>query len=52
MFEQKSFFFYLEILGKLSGLSIKFEPSIVFDPSEFEGARFDCIYFQINQDFK
>ena len=32
MFERKIFF---------SGLSNKFEPSMVFDPSEFEGTRFD-----------
>jgi hypothetical protein len=36
-------FFYLEIYGKLTGLSNQFEPSMVFDPSEFEGPRFDCI---------
>jgi hypothetical protein len=29
------------IYGKLAGLSNKFEPSMVFDPSEFEGPRFD-----------
>jgi hypothetical protein len=35
------FFFSLKIYGKLAGLSNKFEPSMVFDPSEFEGPRFD-----------
>ena len=34
-------FFNLKIYGKLAGLSNKFEPSMVFDPSEFEGPRFD-----------
>jgi hypothetical protein len=29
----------------LTGLSNQFEPSMVFDPSEFEGPKFDCIYF-------
>jgi hypothetical protein len=33
--------FCLEIYGKLTGLSNQFEPSIVFDPSEFEGPKFD-----------
>ena len=37
----KDFFFSLKIYGKLAGLSNKFEPSMVFDPSEFEGTRFD-----------
>ena len=40
MFERK-IFFSLKIYGKLAGLSNKFEPSMVFDPSEFEGTRFD-----------
>ena len=40
MFERK-ILFSLKIYGKLAGLSIKFEPSMVFDPSEFEGPRFD-----------
>ena len=31
----------VEIYGKLAGLSNKFEPSMVFDPSEFEGPSFD-----------
>ena len=35
------FFFNLKIYGKLAGLSNKFDPSMVFDPSEFEGPRFD-----------
>jgi hypothetical protein len=35
------FFFCLKIYGKLAGLSNKFEPSMVFDPSEFEGPSFD-----------
>ena len=35
------FIFSLKIYGKLAGLSSKFEPSMVFDPSEFEGPRFD-----------
>jgi hypothetical protein len=35
------FFFILTIYGKLAGLSNKFEPSMVFDPSEFKGPRFD-----------
>ena len=30
-----------QIYGKLAGLSNKFEPSMVFDPFEFEGSRFD-----------
>jgi hypothetical protein len=34
-------FFYLEIYGKLTGLSNQFEPSMVFDPSEFEAPKFD-----------
>jgi hypothetical protein len=34
-------FVSLKIYGKLAGLSNKFEPSMVFDPSEFEGPRFD-----------
>jgi hypothetical protein len=42
VFERKMFF-YLEIEGKLTGLSNKFEPSMVFDPSEFEAPKFDCI---------
>ena len=29
----------------LTGLSNQFEPSMVFDPSEFEGPKFDYIYF-------
>ena len=40
VFEGK-IFFSLKIYGKLAGLSNKFEPSMVFDPSEFEGPRFD-----------
>ena len=40
MFERK-FFFSLKIYGKLPGLSNKFEPSMIFDPSEFEEPRFD-----------
>ena len=28
----------------MTGLSNQFEPFIVFDPSEFEGPKFDCIY--------
>ena len=36
--------FCLEIYGKLTGLSNQFEPSIVFDPSEFEGPRFDSMH--------
>jgi hypothetical protein len=40
VFERK-IFFSLKIYGKLAGLSNKFEPSMVFDPSEFEGLRFD-----------
>jgi hypothetical protein len=42
----KRSFVYLEILEKLTGLSNQFEPSMVFDPSEFEGPGFDCIYHQ------
>ena len=38
----ESFFFNLEIKGQFTGLSNQLEPSIVFDPSEFEGPRFDC----------
>jgi hypothetical protein len=37
------FFFYLEIYGKFTGLSNQFETSMVFDPSEFEAPKFDCI---------
>ena len=33
-------FLNLKIYGKLAGLSNKFEPSMVFDPSEFEGPGF------------
>jgi hypothetical protein len=40
VFERK-IFFSLKIYGKLAGLSNKLEPSMVFDPSEFEGPRFD-----------
>ena len=40
MFE-RTIFFSLKIYGKLAGLSNKFEPSMVFDPSEFEGPSFD-----------
>ena len=40
MFERK-IFINLKIYGKLAGLSNKFEPSMVFDPSEFEGPKFD-----------
>jgi hypothetical protein len=40
VFERK-IFFSLKIYGKLAGLSNKVEPSMVFDPSEFEGTRFD-----------
>ena len=40
MFERKIFFNF-KIYGKLVGLSNKFEPFMVFDPSEFEGPRFD-----------
>ena len=40
MFERK-IFFNLKIYGKLEGLSNKFEPSMVFNSSEFEGPRFD-----------
>jgi hypothetical protein len=40
VFERK-IFFSLRIYGKLAELSNKFEPSMVFDPSEFEGPRFD-----------
>jgi hypothetical protein len=39
---KRLFFYYLEIQGKLTGLSNQFKPSMVFDPSEFEGPRFDC----------
>ena len=39
MFEG-NIFFSLKIYGRKS-LSNKFEPSMVFDPSEFEGPRFD-----------
>ena len=35
------FFFYSKIYGKLTRLSNKFETFMVFDPSEFEGPRFD-----------
>ena len=28
----------------MTGLSNQFELFIVFDPSEFEGPKFDCIY--------
>ena len=41
VFERKVFF-YLEIKEKLTGLSNQFEPSMVFDPSEFEAPKFDC----------
>ena len=34
-------FFSLKIYGKLAGLSNKFEPTMVFDPSEFERTRLD-----------
>jgi hypothetical protein len=40
VFEGK-IYFNLKIYGKLAGLSNKLEPSMVFDPSEFEGPRFD-----------
>ena len=40
MFERK-IFFNLKIYGKLEGLSNKFELSMVFNSSEFEGPRFD-----------
>ena len=40
-FDCSKIFFSLKIYGKLAGLSNKFEPSMVFDPSEFEGPRFD-----------
>ena len=40
MFEG-NIFFSLKMYGKLAGLSNKFEPSMVFDSSEFEGPRFD-----------
>ena len=30
------------------GLSNQFEPSMVFDPSEFEAPMFDCIYIMTN----
>jgi hypothetical protein len=46
-FERKVFF-HLETKGKLTGLSNQFEPSIVFDPSEFEGPKFDCIYIFVH----
>ena len=39
--------FYLKIYGKLTGLSNKFEPTMVFDPSEFEGPRVDCNSYAI-----
>ena len=29
----------------MTELSNQFEPSMVFDPSEFEGPRFNCIFF-------
>ena len=41
------FFFNLKIYGKLAGLSNKFEPSMVFDPSEFEGPRFDLYIWKM-----
>jgi hypothetical protein len=47
VFERKIFFNF-KLYGKLVGLSNKFEPSMVFDPSEFEGPRFDL--FSINED--
>jgi hypothetical protein len=40
VFERK-ILFSLKIYGKLAGLSNKFDPSMVFGPSEFEGPRFD-----------
>jgi hypothetical protein len=40
VFERK-IFFSLKIYGKLAELSNKFEPSMVFDPSEFKRPRFD-----------
>jgi hypothetical protein len=42
---ERNIFFNFKIYDKLAGLSNKFEPSMVFDPSEFEGPKFDCIYF-------
>ena len=43
-FEPKMGFFNLQISGKLTGLSNQFEPSIVFDRSKFDLAKFDCIF--------
>jgi len=40
-------FFHFKIYGKLTGLSNKFKPTMVFDPSEFEGPRFDCNSYAI-----
>jgi hypothetical protein len=36
--------YYIDIKTQLTGLSNQFEPSIVFDPSEFEGPRFDSMH--------
>jgi hypothetical protein len=38
------FWYYIDIKTQLTGLSNQFEPSIVFDPSEFEGPRFDSMH--------
>jgi hypothetical protein len=41
VFERKRFFL-LRNIRKIDGVSNQFEPSMVFDPSEFKGPRFDC----------
>jgi hypothetical protein len=55
VFERK-IYFNLKIYGKLVGLSNKFKPSMVFDPSEFEGLRFDlyiivCFTIKVEKHF-
>ena len=42
MFKRKEFFL-LRNKGKLTGLSNQFEPSMVFNPSEFEAPRFGTV---------
>jgi hypothetical protein len=41
VFERKRFFL-LRNIRKIDRVSNQFEPSMVFDPSEFKGPRFDC----------
>ena len=42
-------YFNIKCIGKLPGLTIEFERSLVFETGEFERPKFDCICYVINR---